>query len=123
MTREGRTDLRKLLGLVPALVMRDPLFRYAAIAAIAAILALLFLIGQLAQDLAGPPVLAATPMGAAAVSPTRSDAPPATAAEGVTAPVPGKIPAIAPGRPLGGITVDPAPSDTFGKLPKGAKSP
>ena len=120
MTREGRTDLRKLLGLVPALVMRDPLFRYAAIAAI---LALLFLIGQLAQDLAGPPVLAPTPMGAAAVSPTRSEATAATAAEGVTAPVPGKIPVIAPGRPLGGITVDPAPGDTFGKLPKGTKSP
>ena len=48
MTGDGRTDLRKLLRLVPALVMRDPLFRYAAIAAI---LALLFLIGQFAQDL------------------------------------------------------------------------
>ena len=120
MTREGRTDLRKLLGLVPALVMRDPLFRYAAIAAI---LALLFLIGQFAQDLAGPPALVPTPVGAATVSPTRPQMPPTVSSEGPTAPVPGKIPAIAPGRPLGGITVDPAPGDTFGKLPKGAKSP
>lgn len=120
MTRDARTDLRKLLGLVPALAILDPLFRYAAIAAI---LAVLFLIGQFAQDLAGPPVLAPTPMGAAAVNSPRSDAPPATAAEGPTAPIPGKIPTIAPGRPLGGITVAPAPGDTFGKLPKGGKSP
>ena len=120
MTREGRTDLRKLLGLVPALVMRDPLFRYAAIAAI---LALLFLIGQFAQDMAGPPAPPPTHAGAAAVDPQRSQAPSATTASGPPKPIPVETTAITPGRPLTGITVDPAPSDAFGKMPKGTKTP
>ena len=60
MTPAPTFDLHRLLRLIPALVMRDPLFRYGAIAAI---VALLFLIAQFAQDLSGPPVDPPTPAG------------------------------------------------------------
>ncbi len=120
MTRDWLSDLGSLLRLVPTLVMRDPLFRYAAIAAV---LALLFLIGQFAQVLAGPPALPPPLAGAAAINPQRPQAAPTGTAKIPAAPIPVEIPAIAPGRPLNGIIVDPAPADPFGKMPKGAKSP
>jgi hypothetical protein len=120
MTRDWLSDLGRLLRLLPTLVMRDPLFRYAAIAAV---LALLFLIGQFAQDLAGHPSLPVTSPGAAAVDPQRPAASTTGQRQSPAAPIPVEIPAIAPGRPLNGIIVDPAPADPFGKLPKGAKSP
>jgi hypothetical protein len=103
-------------------MMRDPWFRYAAIAAG---LALLFLAGQFAQDWAGPPLVPAAPAGAAILS--ADPRLPAAAATGLIknqpAPIPAEIPAIAPGRPLNGITVEAAPGDAFGKLPKGTKAP
>ena len=115
-----RRKLRTLLRLVPALVLRDPWFRYAAIAAV---LALLFVIGQIAQDWAGPPAPRPTPDGAAAVGPQRPQTAPTGAAIRPPPPTAADIPAIAPGRSLDGITVDPAPGDAFGKLPRGVKTP
>jgi hypothetical protein len=109
VTRNWRRNLSNIPRLVPALVMRDPWFRYAAIAAG---LALLFLVGQFAQDWAGPPVVP-RPASAAATGLIKNG----------STPIPAEIPAIAPGRPLNGITVDPAPGDAFGKLPKGTKQP
>ena len=49
------------LRLAPALLRRDPIFRYAAIGAF---LALLLLIGRAAQDWAGPGAIPATPPSA-----------------------------------------------------------
>ena len=49
------------LRLAPALLRRDPIFRYAAIGAF---LALLLLIGRAAQDWAGPGAIPAAPPSA-----------------------------------------------------------
>ncbi len=46
------------LRLAPALLRRDPIFRYAAIGAL---MALILLIGRAAQDWAGPGAIPATP--------------------------------------------------------------
>ena len=113
MSRVWNLKLGKLVRMMPALFLRDPLFRYATIAAV---IALLFLIAQFAQSLVGPPPIPAVP-----AKPQSSSAPPAAAGGNLATPLPAEAPAIAPGRPLTGIAVDPAPADTFGKLPKGAK--
>jgi hypothetical protein len=109
-------DLGRLLRLIPALVMRDPLFRYSAIASI---VALLVLIAQFAQDMAGPP----TPAGAAGADAPHPVPVPARRGEGSAAPGPVTVPTIAPGRSLDGISVEPSTGDTFGKTPRGARSP
>ena len=120
MTPAPTFDLHRLLRLIPALVMRDPLFRYGAIAAI---VALLFLIAQFAQDLSGPPVDPPAPAGAAGADAQHSAATPAKRNQGQAVPAPVTVPTIAPGRPLNGISVEPSDSDTFGKTPRGARSP
>jgi hypothetical protein len=120
MTLAWRRRLRTLSRLVPDLAMRDPWFRYAAIAAL---LAMLFVIGQIAQDWAGPPPPSPTPAGAAAVNPQRAQTAPTGTAIRPPPPNAADIPAIAPGRSLQGIIVDPAPGDAFGKLPNGVKPP
>ena len=120
MTRAWAAAAVKVLRIIPALFMRDPLFRYAAIAAI---IALLFLTAQLAQDIAGPPAISATPAGNSDGANQPSAASKAGQGRSPAAPTPEQIPTIAPGRPLNAIVVDPAPVDAFGKLPKGAKSP
>jgi hypothetical protein len=55
-------DIAALIGhalrLAPALLRRDPIFRYAAIGAL---MALVFLVGRAAQDWAGPGPIPATP--------------------------------------------------------------
>ena len=120
MTRAWAAAPVKVLRIFPALFMRDPLFRYAAIAAI---VALLFLIAQFAQDWAGPPAISAMPAGNAGGANQPSAASTAGRTQRPVAPVPAEIPTIAPGRPLNAIVVDPPPVDAFGKLPKGARSP
>jgi hypothetical protein len=113
-------DLGRLLRLIPALVMRDPLFRYGAIAAI---LALAFLIAQFAQDMAGTPTVPPIPAGAAGAGAQPSAAGPATPDQRHTAPPPGAAPTIAPGRSLDRISVEPSTGDMFGRTPKGARAP
>ena len=122
MNGNWKSAVAKLARMAPTLFLRDPLFRYAAIAAG---IALLFLIAQFAQNVAGPPTIPAAPAVSASGVPDRpKSAATAPVAPGVSpaAPLPAKAPTIAPGRPLDGIAVEPAPADTFGKLPKGAKS-
>ena len=114
MTKDWKSTLAKFARIIPALFLREPLFRYAAIAAC---IALLFLVAQVAQNLAGPPAIPAAPsasVGGEASKPHAS-APPSAP----TAPIPAQAPAIAPGRPLNGVAVEPAPADTFGTLSKG----
>jgi hypothetical protein len=113
-------DLDRLLRLIPALVVRDPLFRYGAIAAI---VALLFLIAQFAQDLSGPPTVPPGPAGAPGADAQHTASGPAKLDQGRAAPAPVAVPTISPGRPLDGISVEPSTGDTFGKTPKGARSP
>jgi len=113
-------DLGRLLRLIPALVLRDPLFRYGAIAAI---VALLFLIAQFAQDMAGPPTVPSTPAGVAGADAPHPVPAPARRGEGHAVPPPVTVPTIAPSRPLDGISVEPSTGDTFGRTPKGARSP
>ena len=120
MTRDWAAATVKVLRLLPALFMRDPLFRYAAIAAV---VALTFLFAQFAQDWAGPPAISAMPAGNAVDKSQPSAASTAGQTQRPSVPIPAEVPAIAPGRPLNAIVVDPAPVDAFGKLPKGAKSP
>ena len=120
MTPAPMFDLHRLLRLIPALVMRDPLFRYGAIAAI---VALLFLIAQFAQDLSGPPVDPPAPAGAAGADAQHSAATPAKRDQGQAVPAPVTVPTISPGRPLDGISVEPSAGDTFGRTPNGARSP
>ena len=120
MTRPWAAATVKVLRIIPALFMRDPLFRYVAIAAI---IALMFLIAQIAQDIAGPPAISATPAGNADGAIQPSTASTAERTQRPVAPIPAEVPTIAPGRPLKSIVVDPTPVDAFGKLPKGAKSP
>ncbi len=93
------------LRLAPALLRRDPIFRYAAIGAL---MALVFLVGRAAQDWAGPGPIPATP-------PSAIESPSAT---GLPQPAPATAPAIAPSRSLEGVTIEPAPADAFGKLPQ-----
>ncbi len=99
------------LRLAPALLRRDPIFRYAAIGAL---MALIFLVGRAAQDWAGPGAIPATP------TPSAIELPSATgpAAPGLPQPAPEAAPAIAPGRSLEGVTIAPAPADAFGRLPQ-----
>jgi hypothetical protein len=120
MTPAPMFDLGRLLRLIPALVVRDPLFRYGAIAAI---VALLVLIAQFAQDIAGAPTVPPTPAGAAGADAQHSAATPAKRDQGQAVPAPVAVPTISPGRPLDGISVEPSASDTFGKTPRGARSP
>ncbi len=107
-------DIAALIGhalrLAPALLRRDPIFRYAAIGAL---MALVFLVGRAAQDWAGPGPIPATP-------PSTIELPSATGpvAPGPPQPAPATAPAIAPGRSLEGVTIAPAPADAFGKLPR-----
>jgi hypothetical protein len=115
-----RRRLRTLSRLGLGLAMRDPWFRYAAVAAF---LALLFVIAQIAQDWAGPPALSTTVPGAAALNPQLRQTAPTGAAIQPPPPNAADIPAIAPGRTLNGITVDPAPGDAFGTMPNGVKPP
>jgi len=98
------------LRLAPALLRRDPIFRYAAIGAL---MALIVLVGRLAQDWAGPGPIPATP-------PSAIERPSASgpAAPGLSQPVLATAPAIAPGRSLEGVTIAPAPADPFGRLPQ-----
>lgn len=123
MTNDWKATIAKLARMTPTLFLRDPLFRYATIAAA---IALLFLIAQVAQDLAGPSSIPAAPSASAGGEvgkPQVSAAPPAAPRGSSAASVPEQSPSIAPGRPLNGLAVEPAPADTFGKLPKGAKFP
>ena len=124
MTKDWKSGIAKLARIMPSLFLRDPLLRYAAIAAG---IALLFLIAQFGQSLAGPPAVSPAPsasVGAVPGKPQSSAATPAAAAGGSPAtPLPAQAPAFAPGRPLNGVAVEPAPVDTFGRLPKGAKAP
>jgi len=107
-------DIAALIGhalrLAPALLRRDPIFRYAAIGAL---MALVFLVGRAAQDWAGPGPIPATP-------PSAIESPSATGpvAPGLPQPAPATAPAIAPSRSLEGVTIAPAPADAFGKLPR-----
>jgi len=83
-------DIAALIGhalrLAPALLRRDPIFRYAAIGAL---MALVFLMGRAAQDWAGPGPIPATP-------PSAIESPSATgpAAPGLPQPAPATAPAI-----------------------------
>ena len=107
-------DIAALIGhalrLAPALLRRDPIFRYAAIGAL---MVLILLIGRAAQDWAGPGPIPATP-------PSTIELPSATGpvAPGPPQPAPATAPAIAPSRSLEGVTIEPAPADAFGKLPQ-----
>ncbi len=130
-----RATLLRWLKLVPALFRRDPLFRYATIAAV---LALIFLAVSLVEDIAGNrdgPVAGA---GKNAGTPTstsekfeQGDASSAAGSQTTEPPAPGsalepaheETPAVAPGRPLQGIKVAPAPRDNFGTVPKEGSSP
>jgi hypothetical protein len=94
------------LRLAPALLRRDPIFRYAAIGAL---MVLILLIGRAAQDWAGP----------GAIPATASSAVERPLATGPASPSPVQpAPAIAPGRSLDGVTIAPAPADDFGRLPR-----
>ena len=122
MNDDWKARVAKLMRMTPALFLRDPLFRYAAVAAG---IALLFLIAEFAQGLAGPSAIPAAPsasVGGGSGKPQASAAPPSAPTASPATPIPAGAPAIAPGRPLTGIAVDPAPADTFGILPKGANS-
>ena len=98
------------LRLAPALLRRDPIFRYAAIGAL---MVLLLLMGRAAQDWAGPGAIPATPPPA--VEPLSATGP---ASPSLPQPAPEAAPAIAPGRSLEGVTIAPAPADAFGRLPQ-----
>jgi hypothetical protein len=113
--------------LVPVLFRHDPLFRYATIAAV---LALIFLAVSMLQDVGGRGAL-----DSATTAPDRAPhdtAPPTGNSDRTEPPAPGSTgtpaapedaPAIAPGRSLDGIDVEPAPKDRFGTLPKGEPNP
>ncbi|MER8814133.1 hypothetical protein [Mesorhizobium sp. M0965] len=127
-----RATLLRWLKLVPALFRRDPLFRYATIAAV---LALMFLAVSIGQDVAGQRDDRPTDAGKNASTPptgrdnfeqgnassaaqTTEPPPP-----GTLEPAPEETPAVAPGRPLHGIKVAPAPHDNFGTVPMEGSSP
>jgi hypothetical protein len=98
------------LRLTPALLRRDPIFRYAAIGAL---MALIVLVGRAAQDWAGPGPIPATPASAIELPSATGPAAPA-----LPQPTPAAAPAIAPSRSLEGVTIAPAPADAFGRLPQ-----
>lgn len=126
--------LLRWLKLVPALFRRDPLFRYATIAAV---LALIFLAVSIVQDVTGhrdgPMTGAGNNAGttsapdsfeqgnASSAAGSRTSQPPAPGS--TLEPIDEKTPAVAPGRPLQGIKVAPAPRETFGTVPKEGSSP
>lgn len=112
------------LRLLPALVLYDPIFRYAAIAFA---VALLLLVGRTAQEWAGPGPI---PSSGNSPSVTQQAVPSAQAPESSSLPgAPSRpplgapAPVIVPGRPLDGLKVEPAPQDTFGRLPSGQRQP
>ncbi|MER8671400.1 hypothetical protein NKH45_30320 [Mesorhizobium sp. M1156] len=130
-----RATLVRWLKLVPALFRRDPLFRYATIAAV---LALIFLAVSIGQDVAGNRDGAMTGAGTNASTPSTGtdnfelgNASSAAGSRTTEPPAPGSTsepaqddtPAVAPGRPLQGIRVAPAPHDSFGTIPKEGSSP
>ncbi len=107
-------DIAALIGhalrLAPALLRRDPIFRYAAIGVL---MALIVLVGRVVQDWAGPGPSPATPPSAIELPLANGPAAP-----GLPQPAPATAPAIAPSRSLEGVTIAPAPADAFGKLPQ-----
>ncbi|MER8406925.1 hypothetical protein NKH16_19700 [Mesorhizobium sp. M1307] len=130
-----RATLLRWLKLVPALFRRDLLFRYATIAAV---LALIFRAVSIGQDVAGQRDDRPTDAGKnASTPPTDQDnfeqgnASSAAGSQTTEPPAPGstlepaheKTPAVAPGRPLQGIEVAPAPHDNFGTVPMEGSSP
>ena len=125
-----RTRLLRWLKLVPALFRRDPLFRYATIAAV---LALIFLAVSIVQDVLGhrdgrmtgaAPATAPDNVqhrNASSTEGPRMSEPPAPGSK--SEPAHEDTPAVAPGRPLQGIKVAPAPRDSFGTMPEEGSSP
>lgn len=116
-----RARLLRWLKLVPALFRRDPLFRYATIAAV---VALIFLAVSIVQDVAGHrdgPMTSAAPATApdnrnsSSAEGSQTSAPPAPGS--TSGPAHDDTPAVAPGRPLQGIKVAPAPRENFGTVP------
>ena len=113
--------------LVPGLLRHDPLFRYAAIAAA---LALVFLAARLAQDFAGPgeiPPAGSDRIGDNVVKPAdrlpTGEEPPRPGSATTPPETDDTTPsAIAPGRSLEGIEVEPASRDRFGTLPREGSS-
>lgn len=130
----ARATLLRWLKLVPALFRRDPLFRYATIAAVLALIFLAVSIGQdgdLHRDRpmtgagknAGPTSAPDNFEQGNASSAARSRTPQPPAPGSTLEPADEKLPAVAPGRPLQGIKVAPAPRDSFGTVPKEGSSP
>ncbi|MER9632099.1 MULTISPECIES: hypothetical protein [unclassified Mesorhizobium] len=128
-----RATLLRWLKLVPALFRRDPLFRYATIAAV---LALIFLAVSIGQDVGGQRDDRPTDAGKNASTPpmgrdnfeqgnassaAQTTEPPHPL--GTLEPAPEETPAVAPGRPLQGIKLAPAPHDNFGTVPMEGSSP
>ena len=130
-----RATLLRWLELVPELLRRDPLFRYAAIAAV---LASIFLAVSIVQDVsdrrdgsvAGDGKNAGTTStgpgnfeqgNASSTAGSQTSEPPAPGS--TLEPAHGEPPAVVPGRPLQGIKVAPAPHDNFGILPREGSSP
>lgn len=126
--------LLRWLKLVPALLRRDPLFRYATIAAV---LALIFLAVSFAQDVTGHrdgPMTGGGNNAGTTSAPDKFEQGNASSAAGsqtsqppapgsTLEPAPDDTPAVAPGRPLQGIKVAPAPRENFGTVPKEGSSP
>ncbi|WP_027170233.1 hypothetical protein [Mesorhizobium sp. WSM3224] len=125
-----RAKFSRWLKLVPTLFKHDLLFRYATIAAV---LALIFLAVSFGQDIAGRrdgPTTGAAPAtapdnfqqgNASSAEGSRISEPPAPGSS--SEPAHDETPAVAPGRPLQGIKVAPAPRDSFGTVPKEGSSP
>lgn len=122
-----RAMLLRWAKRAPALFRHDPLFRYAAIAAV---LALIFLAVSMVQDDSRYGTGRDEAPGSRTTRPDRAgqDTTSRTDSAGTgTPPVPRSAaqpdhedaPAIAPGRSLDSIDVEPAPRDDFGTLPQG----
>lgn len=114
----------RMAKLIPGLLRHDPLFRYAGIAAG---LALFFLVARVAQEFAGPGAIppSGTNRTEQNIAPpdgqsTADEEPPAPGSS-TAPPAPGDAmsPAIAPGRSLEEVEVEPAPRESFGILPRG----
>jgi hypothetical protein len=106
------SSVRRAASLIPALLRHDPLFRYAAIAAA---LAMVFLVGRLAQDMAGPGAIPPKQkeLGAPVGEPGNAAAP---------SPDDGTPLKIAPGRALDGARIEPPPRDSFGTITQGNRT-
>lgn len=126
-----RAMLLRWAKLAPPLFRHDPLFRYAAIAAV---LALIFLAVSMVQDDSRYGGVTGTDdaIGSKATTPDRVGQRTTSRTESAgtgTPPAPGSAaqpedtPAIAPGRSLDGIDVEPAPRDDFGTLPQRGGKP